>query len=217
MALGSPLIVIDSREPYKVVQLVKQFHPAVVVQKLAVGDFATDKVVVERKEVHDLASSIITDRIKDQLLRLSHEPKHQWLIIHGSPLSIPDSVSIKTEHLLGFVASVTVRYGINVCWLRNLEEAIYVIIKIIKKVHEGKLGIPYLPRKRIYSRDERVRAIRLAFRVSEKVAKGLLKKFGSLRGICNASEKELKKVDGVGDITAKRIHTLCWWKNEGGA
>ena len=44
--------------------------------------------------------------------------------------------------------------------------------------------------------------------VSSILSRRLLKKFGSVLGVFNADEIELKEVEGVGDIKAKKIREV---------
>ena len=44
--------------------------------------------------------------------------------------------------------------------------------------------------------------------ISKVVAENLLKKFSSIKGICLASKAELACVNGVGEVTARKISSL---------
>jgi len=207
-------IEVSCQEPAVCVQILRQLGHTPVVQVLKVGDYCTDKVVIERKEIRDLAASIKDGRLSSQLYRMSRDNRFAWLVIHGDPLDVP---GFTRESLWGLVASVTVRYGIQVIWIVShgaLRQALYIIGKICEKVEEGKLGRPWIVPVTVKHCDERVVMLRKAFGIPERVAVNLIKRFGCIRDIMNATEKELMSVDGIGVNRARRIYNLVNYRGE---
>jgi len=172
---------------------------------LPVGDYETNECLFERKEVKDLASSIKDGRLFSQLYRMSRAKKIPFLLIHGDLFDVRPQMRKPVLHA---VASAVVRYKVSVVWVDKLQKALYLMVQIATKIHEGKYGVPHVIKKRVVHRDERVVALSKALGIPVRVAENLLEMFGSIAGVCQASEKDLMLVSGIGEIRAKRIYSL---------
>jgi ERCC4-type nuclease len=206
-------IKMDTREnkdeEKKVLNSMKKYAE-VEICKLDLGDFVTDKVLIERKSLDDLAGSVIMGRFYDQLNRLAVEQtrtnKVVALVVHDFYFKNPRLTMDQAE---GAIASAMVRYGIPVLWGPNLETICRVSVKICEKVEEGKWLVPrqvWQPKRQGVPKI--VTLVKRLFGVSETVAAHIIVDFGSIKNIAAASEEDLMNVPGIGPLRAKRIHTL---------
>jgi len=170
-----------------------------------------DKVraVFERKTVADFVSSL-GNRMKKQSLTMMTEYPANFLIIVGDIEDIYMVARMKKRpfhkgQFFGAIASLAVRNGLNIIWVKNNEQAITVIDKISQKIIEEKLWCPKVTKKHM----KRLRLISLSFTwgVSVEKAKLLIDEFGSIEGVINASEKEIKKL-GFSKRTYNSIQEL---------
>ena len=121
----------DSREPELVKWKFKESLPAthpdltVEVEALSVGDFQTEYMILERKELNDFISSFTQrksrkdgtcyERLESQLKRLKEHPApRKVLLIHGDMDTIYSG--IHPNSVLGFIASLVMKYD----WLTVL-------------------------------------------------------------------------------------------------
>lgn len=183
------------------------------VERLGVADYiVSEKVAIERKEINDFVTSL-DDRkntnIWEQVKNMEEHFDINWVVIHGrvADLNHRNMEPRKVQGIYGAIARLGNSYGINVLWVRGQSQA----KKAIKKIHskartEETLKKPHL-KKRSY-RDDRVNVLYGIHGLGYKTINNLLDEFDSVAGVCQASEKELKKADGVGGKTASKIHDI---------
>ena len=117
-------IKVDSREPQMVYDTLKAMGVSYVVEKLDYGDFEGEHLVMERKHFPDLYQSIRDMRLFDQVHGLvdyaDEVGKLPVLGVHGGVEELPSDVQINEEVIYGAIASVSIRYGVQVVWVRSL-------------------------------------------------------------------------------------------------
>ena len=214
--------VVDTREKWRLVwaQKLRQLGCKVRFEALEAGDFLTEHCVFERKTVPDFVQSMrgnygrVGGRLFDQAHKLiqfaQRTERIPFLVIIGDFDKYREEIkqygNLNVNAVFGAIASVIVRYDINVIWnLRGEDEAIFVMYKIAEKVAEGKLNVPHRKSVRKVHTDPKVIKVANVLGVSPKLAVRLVKKFGGLRRILLASDQELMTVKGVGPIVLSRI------------
>lgn len=94
----------------------------------SVGDYATKDMVIERKEIHDFASSIMDGRLIEQRDKLLKDPRpYKAILIHGSIDELITETGIHPNSVLGMIASLFSR-GITVLWLPDHGDLMYELI-----------------------------------------------------------------------------------------
>lgn len=92
------VILVDSREPSDVIDLLRRDWPALTVMALQSGDFSaplpTGLLLIERKTVSDLLGSIADGRLFTQAQALAQNARWPLLVIHGSLLYNHDDMVI---------------------------------------------------------------------------------------------------------------------------
>ena len=193
---------------------------------LDVGDYSTDHIIFERKKTSDLVASIYgrygdTSRLQDQCERLftacNEKERLPWLIITGKLSDVEEQCKKRKQVLnknavYGAVASVMVRYNINILWTEQAaSEWLPEIKSIAEKVDEGKYLLPQRKSLHQFASNRNVASICRTLEVNPKIAEILVKKFGSLYGVLDACKNrptEILIIDGIGQRTLQKFKEL---------
>lgn len=136
---------IDYRE-YHIKEHFKN-DPQVIIDTLDIGDIAfyyddTLVVLIERKTINDLASSIVDGRHREQKIRLinSSSPSKVMYLIEGDIHSIYHK-NINENTILGSIINTLLRDNIKVYRTDNIKDTIHFIERIYEKLktHPHKL------------------------------------------------------------------------------
>jgi Fanconi anemia group M protein len=110
-----------------------------------------------------------------------------------------------------------VDFNVQVIFSKSSEESAYILKTIAQKEQEEKQNQPRIVgAKKAYSEEEwQLLVLESLPEVGPKIARNLLKKFKSIRGIANASVEELMQVEKIGKEKAKRIYEIInrEWKS----
>jgi ERCC4-type nuclease len=168
--------------------------------KQTLSDFVLmndDEVVAvfERKTMGDFVSSLGNRRLDEQALKMLPYTPASFLILVGNLSEVKYVAHFRKqqfseEHFFGAIASLAIRDGIHILWVKTNEEAIVLVDKICKKIIDNKMDVPHTAKKNL----EKLRIISLCFcwGIRPAQAKKLLKEFGNIEGVLNASEQQLK-------------------------
>jgi len=74
-------IVVDSREPKEILELVKKLNYITEVQNLEVGDIQISNILIERKDIGDLINSVRDNRLWEQLYNLKQQEGYKCFLI----------------------------------------------------------------------------------------------------------------------------------------
>lgn len=204
---GKVRITIDNREDKSFDDLIKA-HGAVVERKqLEIGDFiCSDRCIVERKTRNDFEASIIDGRLFQQLPNLVSNYERVVIIVEGES----NAERISKEALLGTYATLVTDFGLGIFFTRNMEKTAELVYAIAK--HEQiaeKRPLRVFAKRKTYTIAQTQRSIIEMFpMVGPKHAKALLEHFGNIQNIVNASEQELREVEGMGEKRAKAVKRI---------
>ncbi|HLC79078.1 MAG TPA: DEAD/DEAH box helicase, partial [archaeon] len=207
------VIYVDSREQASsaVVKL-KAYDDAIIqVKQLEVGDYVlSDDVVVERKTIEDFLGSIIDGRLFGQLTSMSTNYSSPLLILEGAHDEIFTTRNIHENAIRGVLASIALNYRVPILYSSGIEESAKYIYQIAKREQLGKNSEIRLRmgRKGLTTKEQQQFVLEGFPLVGPSLAKALLKKFGSIRAIVNATVKEMQEVEKMGPIKAKKIHEV---------
>ena len=215
-------VVVDVYEPKIFVDKLRMLGHEVVVSKLDAGDYQIDRCIFERKSVADFVQSMrgwsdrVGGRLFDQMDKLYTYAEGSglvpFLMIHGDFGELRRQMErfgeLNVSAVFGAIASVVVRYNINVVATVGEDEMLYVMLKIAEKVSEGKLGLPHRKSLRLVHPDRRIAHIANVLAVSPRVAEQLCRRFGGLRGILLAKDEELLSVPGIGPVILAKIRAI---------
>lgn len=201
-------IYADVREKNSDIIRILKENAQVELRQLPVGDYIlSDRVCVERKTVDDFLQSIIDSRLITQAKELSQNFDAPILMLEGDSMKIYVQRDIHPNAIRGMMSSLAIDFGVSIIPTQNSEDTARTLYVIAKREQEDE-------RRTVSLRGER-KPFTLAERqqfiveslpnVSAILARRLLKHFGSVQDIMNASEKELMEVEGVGKKRADGI------------
>jgi len=221
-----PKVFVDFRE-WKIIGIVANFDFPLEKRQNQWGDFEVvndqGKIIciAERKTISDAFNSLRSGHWDDQMERASHYCRLKqipyFLVINGNLEKFIEKERRRRRYKLvtnGYafkmgIASAAVRYGAHIIWIENKEEMLETVFGIFQKIYEGKL----FKQKRIIIRDNKgypqnvVRLHRLCG-ISLNLSHKLIKKFGSIRGVLFATDKELLGIKGFGEKTLLRLREV---------
>ncbi|MEM7827020.1 MAG: ERCC4 domain-containing protein [Candidatus Aenigmatarchaeota archaeon] len=203
-----PKIIYDSREGKSLV--IQNLKERCILDEslLAAGDFIlSDRVCCERKTTHDFVNSITDRRLFEQIVKIKRNFVLPILLIEGNELY---DNNINPDAIRGALASVAVDLRVPILWTRTPKETADMLYTIAK--HEQ-----FKEKRAIRIRgDKKPKTIRQQQEylvgalpgIDFVKSRNLLKHFKCPEFLFTASEKELKKVDGIGKVLARRIREI---------
>jgi crossover junction endonuclease MUS81 len=138
--------IIDNRERKIIENISKLIPNKYQLQNLELGDFVFEidnipHIIIERKTVQDLASSIKDGRYKEQKIRLLGEREKNKklkiiLLIEGNINTKTGGIPSATFHSV--VINSMIRDGIFVLITKNIEETCDTLVKMYKLIEKNK-------------------------------------------------------------------------------
>ncbi|NIO37641.1 ERCC4-type nuclease [Candidatus Bathyarchaeota archaeon] len=226
-------LLVDHRERSLAILLQDVCEEIAFVQ-LPIGDYLlvsdSNAVIVERKTVSDFLSSVRSNRLWDQLLRmmkaemvLGQEIKRRLLLLHGNfhdylmevDYEHPEDMLKHWSQIIGAYLEIIYVYNTPIIHAES-DLAFKAFMRIlIKREASGKND--RLPAARWYRKparadlpvEDRKKYILSALPyVGDQLAKNLLSHFETISQIACASVEELRKVPKIGRKKAELIHSI---------
>lgn len=232
-------ITVDTREPASIVQRLEQSGLVVINEKLDVGDIritsseSPDELIIERKTVSDLYSSIVAKTAHRQAECLYEYSAARaqsgarvmvvWLIegeLSGQRMLYNAFPEInQTDGVINFFTAIL---GQHVLQAFNQHHLAYLTIKLAQGFFEQQLvnKVNAAPRKTITNEAEspgRYHGVRTSDKntlmqvllsvpsLKEPVVKAIMAKGHRLKEIMQYTEADWLQYDGVGKVTASKI------------
>jgi len=205
-------VYVDTREPKQNHQFLATAFPNIEYELRALpeGDYATDKVIIERKTITDLYGSIVGSkdkpgRLLSQISRLSCHDKVVVLLIIGNIAAFIDNmkrlnVRVDVGIIYGALASLSCREHIHVIWVQEEWDGLITMVKFMQKVEDGNYKWP--------SRRDPIILMARYLKITPQQMQKLKDKFESIGNIVAASDKELMAIEGIGKTKARNIREL---------
>ena len=131
------IIKQDSREPE--MQLLSDLNGFEIEFKrefMTVGDYSFGDVIIERKQIDDLCSSILDKRIETQVESMKKSGKECFVIIVGN---LKDrKVGINENCILGKMVSLVVKHNMKLLWVEDEFQFLYVLKNLCEKMKGGE-------------------------------------------------------------------------------
>ena len=187
-------VIIDTRERSMVIpERLSERGVYVEFATVPAGDsMLSDRVCIERKSSEDFENSIMNSRLFDQLERLKESFTRPMLLIEQG-----DDFRLNRNAITGAVLRAYLEYGVQVIFSNSQEETAELIEKIARMEQEGSKHEPkLLGTKKAYSTYQwQLLILESIPGVGPKIARTLLRKFRSVRGVINAGQEALTTVD----------------------
>jgi ERCC4-type nuclease len=213
------MMQIDYREEKsKIPKLLEQLKVPYQLAKLEVGDYAIADVLVERKQINDYLSSLITGHLSQQLYELSYNAELSYLIVEGSVSGALITQKIKREVYLSSLVGSSFKRApdgkqgqIITVNLETPYDTAFFLKFLYEKVKNDEPRLPTLKKANFSNKDRAIYILSSFPGIGEKRAKALLDKFGTIKNVINANIEDLIQVEGFGK---KRASDLFWMVNE---
>ena len=204
------VVVADSRELGALVtRELAKLGALVKSETLQVGDFIlSDRVVVERKEVDDFASSIIDGRLFQQAVKLKDAYAKPVIIVEGDTLT--GSGRVRPEAMMGAYASLLIDYGIPIVWTEKPSETAQLMYAISRREQFQDKRTPRVMTvvKPKSLQDQQEFIVSSLPNVDNTRAKKLLTTFHTPQRVFQASKEELMLVPGIGEKISEEIRRV---------
>ncbi len=203
-------IYVDVREQASGVMKLLREKANLELKQLEVGDYLlSDRVVVERKNVDDFLQSIVDGRLLTQAAELVRNFEIPIIILENGE----DIYSIRNIHpnaVRGALAALAVDFGISVIPSNSEEDTAEILYTIAKReqLDEQRTIRLHGEKKPMTLTEKQLFVVESLPNVSGVLARRLLEQFGSVQNLANASEKELTKVEGIGEKKAEEIRKV---------
>ena len=198
------MIIVDDRERASgIINEIEAFKIPYKIEHLVMGDYIiNDYVYVERKTVDDFLMSLKDGRLFEQVAKLRRAKKRTIIILEGKRL--PGGARTR-----GVLCSLAVKWCVPVLRSVDLNGSAWILNWIYKQkdfnlfsVHEYN----FIEKRRITNQQKRM--LTQLRGVGPDLANNLIKHFGSIFKLLNATEEEILKVKGAGKYIAKLIMSL---------
>jgi ERCC4-type nuclease len=218
-------MIIDTREHDAIALL---HDVPIEIKQLPVGDIWIGDLIIERKSIRDLEASILDGRYREQrgrILAYCQENKTQPLYILEGGLS-SHTGRLTTAVIMKFINRLVFHYHMPVVQTGSLVETVELLKTIQEQQQEKpeslqrktdliKVADGLHVQKKVNAQDPRQFSIACLSQtpgVSVKMAEALVEAFGSLKGVMEASVKDIENVKvgarKVGPVVSKRLHEL---------
>ncbi len=202
------LVFADYREKGSgVLKELVELGVSLKLEMLNVADYVlSPRCAVEFKTVEDFAQSIIDGRLLDQLKNIKQSYDRPVIIVEGSQ----DLFKVRNIHpnaIRGMLATIAVSYGIPIIYTKDAKDTAAQLVAIAKREQavSKETFQPHAEKRASTVQEQQEYIVSSLPNVGLNLAKELLEHFKSVKNVVNASEEELKKVEGVGEKKAKAI------------
>lgn len=216
---GIVMIKIDSREDS---QLSKHLIDICKREKieyekiwLEIGDYVIGDCCIEAKSSADFLASVRNNRIFNQLDNMDRTYNKNIILIYGD-LDYAVSYLHRTQYntmswrnklkkiFIGALTSIALHTDVKPVWVDNYRTAAHIIAATTEHIDKELIIHKELPKK-VKTDDVRVDVLSEIKGVSVAKAKALLESFGSIAEISMTDNKDIIKLEGVGNKTADNI------------
>ncbi len=202
-------VVVDTRELHSpVAHELSKLGVEIIPETLEVGDYIlSGDVIVERKTLNDFVNSILDKRLFEQLKLLKQSYSTPVILLEREETL---QRAFNPDALYGAISSVLIDFAVPVIWSDNAQVSAKYLHTIARReqrerrkliaIKSGK--VPPTPNEqleRVVGNLPDVDAVR---------AKHLLASYRSLQNLFSASEEDLKDVEGIGPVLARRLSSL---------
>jgi ERCC4-related helicase len=211
------VIVADSRELGALVtRELAKLGVLVKSETLQVGDFVlSERVVVERKDVEDFASSIIDGRLFQQAVNLKNAYTKPVIIVEGETLT--GSGRVRPEAMMGAYASILLDYGIPIVWTQKPSETAQIMFAMARREQIQEKRAPRIMTltKPATIEDQQEFIVSSLPNIDNTRAKKLLESFHTVERVFMANKEELMSVSGIGEKISEEIRRVLTSKYMG--
>jgi ERCC4-type nuclease len=209
--LSAAKVVVDSREAAAARNIVAELRGRgleVEVGRLEAGDYliqGAESFLVERSTLPDLARKVMDARLWGQLRAMkSAENVTPLLLVEPSKLR----TAMSLDSLYGAMLSAVLDWGVPIIPAFSRAHSAVVLARLHAraKLGEAKGARPVFKPKAESPDEEVLRVVASLPGVGPTGAEALLRRFGTIRALANASVEEIMEVEGFGEKRAMKVY-----------
>jgi Fanconi anemia group M protein len=183
-----------------------------IMEQLSVGDYQlAEDIVIERKTLSDLETSIIDGRIFSQIQEMSLI-KRSALLVEGEASKLYSSHRINSKATIGLLTSIGLNYRVPIFFTKNQKETALFLYLMAKKEQiingNGNDSKLRYSKTKMSGSDWQLFIMQSFPDVGPTLAKSILKEFKSIKNIANAEIKDLTTIEKLGPKKAQKIKYL---------
>ncbi len=207
LAMRPLSIIIDNRERNdELIEGLLSMDIDISFSQLPVGDYIlSDRMCVERKTARDFEMSIIDSRLFEQAERLSRSFAKPIIILEGESEAI-----VKRNAFLGALSRLYTDYNILVMPSHDAEDTAYILSRLAEmERYKEKRELRLKGKKKAYTFYQAQSLVLCSLPgVGPRLASHLIRHFGSVKNVANASIDELSEVEKIGPKKAMCIRDI---------
>lgn len=199
-------IQIDYREnPSGIPELLlKNPDVMVSVSSLLTGDYiVNNEIGIERKSAEDFVQSLVSGRLFTQIARLKQYFPRPLLIVEGDPYCTLHKVH--EQAIRGGLISVTVAWQVPVMFSKDIRETVEILMRIGRQEISGSLRAVKRVVRQGGKSGKHLVFLQSLPGIGPELSIRLLQSMGSLKAAINATEEELRQIEGIGEKKAGKI------------
>lgn len=204
------LVYADHREKgNKVIKELDSMGTKLKLERLECGDYLlSSRCSIEFKTVEDFVDSLVDGRLMEQVKQLKSYYEKPAIVVEGGQ----DIYSVRNVHpnaIRGMIAAITISFGVPIITTKSPKDTAQMFLSIAKREQdETEKDFSLHAMKPTTTKEMQEYFISALPGVGPSLAKTLLKHFGSIEKIMQASEKELTQVEMIGEKKAKDIRKI---------
>ncbi|MDI6855800.1 MAG: ERCC4 domain-containing protein [Candidatus Thermoplasmatota archaeon] len=200
-------MIIDTHEPKSIQNLLAEKGVKFEVKTITPGDYVVGKIGIERKTLRDFFSSMIKKRLFEQLKRLKECYSSSILILEGDINEI--NYFKNPGAFWGCFYTIISELGIPIFFTPDRNQTAILLYTLYQRQFKEKREEALRFKPKFLTQEQMQEFLVQGLPgIGEKLSKSLLQHFGSVRNVYLAKEKDLMKVEGIGEKTAKEVTAL---------
>ena len=205
-------VICDTREKNAIEEFLTEDGVETKIEMLPVGDYLIGNICVEYKSINDYIQSLHSGHLHKQLYQMSYNFELSYLMIGGlyeyEERSVKKSSFISSICGSSFKRASDGKMGQIVTVQFEQEYDCAMFLKFLKKkVEEGDdIRHPVMERHKYSKSDWQLNVLCGLPNIGPKIGKVLLKSFGNIRAITNATVTELVTINGISEQKATDIY-----------
>jgi DNA excision repair protein ERCC-4 len=203
-------VTVDQRENNQRLLNVLNRSNGVRIQKghLHIGDYRLNQLLVERKTIPDLVGSIKDGRLFMQASKLKKSGLPVLFIIEGTVRDL-HKTGMKRQAIQGAIISIVLKFELPLLRSISPEETALLMIYAARQIYFPTDSNWYKgnsSRSKVYDKfRDQMNVLHGIPGVGSKRAMLLLKKFGSIANLTEATKEEIRAIHGIGNNNAEII------------
>jgi Fanconi anemia group M protein len=197
-------LVMDVHEPEAIADRLRDLGTEPAIRTIHPGDYVLGPVGVERKTLQDFFGSLVRKRLFEQVRRLREAYPETLLILEGDVGKVREYKH--PNAFWGAFLALEIDYRTPIVFTADHDQTAQAlhVLTVRQSGTEEAYGLRHKPK--MLNLEERQRFLVEGLPdVGGTLSRHLLERFGSVRGVFAAEERELRRVPGIGPAKARAI------------